>query len=153
MDRPEVGAAHAEGSDYQVALLQAPFTVNRRLTATSAWWVALWSAGDHGALFSGSSRGQSSARRTPAEAPWSTIGILYLVQGINISQLRLYSFWANSLCQQQGWSCTCPGMFSQQPTVSAAQKLQLVRKKVGAMEPAMSSRLTASKIFDLCCKK
>ena len=43
-------------------------------------------------------------------------------------------------------------MFSQQPTASAAQKQPLGRKKVGAMEPTMSSRLTASNIFDLSSK-
>ena len=69
MARPAVGAGHVEGGDYQVSALQAAKILNSCGTATSAWWAASWSVGDHGVLFLGSSEDQNSARRMLAEAP------------------------------------------------------------------------------------
>ena len=57
--------------------------------------------------------------------------------------------WSLRWQDWQFWSFTCPGMFLQQPTASAVQKHPLGKKKAGAMEPTMSSKLTASKFFTL----
>ena len=38
-------------------------------------------------------------------------------------------------------------MFLQQPTASAAQKQLLGKRRVGVMDPTISSKLTASKFF------